>query len=430
MTQHQAARHFGQRKASGTIVINSRGGIREYQFGLGTVLVLASLFTMFSVGYIGATAYLAFRDDLVASSIIRQARLKHEYEDRIAALRAKVDRITSRQMLNQQAVAAKVAELMRQQEMLNGQSGVLKKLFQRADALGIDEDAVTSSISTDEERSERHSSLDLQAPIATSLPAIGPVLRGSAAPADQSTEPIVLATLPTEAIRPNADFFGSIHRQVNQIENGQRSTVMALYKMVNQRTSKLAEVAQSLDLSLAEHISQHIGGPFIPEGPQSFKDMTDNLAEAFDNFETTKRTVQALPIGNPIPGASLSSSFGSRRDPFHGRSAFHSGLDFRASSGTPVRATASGKIVHAGRRGGYGLLVEIDHGNGITSRYAHLSRISVKNGQKIGSGEVIGRVGSTGRSTGPHLHYEVRYKDNPRNPARFLKAGKRLSKLL
>ncbi len=103
----------------------------------------------------------------------------------------------------------------------------------------------------------------------------------------------------------------------------------------------------------------------------------------------------------------------------------HSGIDFRAEQGSPVRSTAPGRVVGAEYSGGYGNMVEIDHGNGITTRYAHLSAILVSEGQQVAQGTVVGRVGSTGRSTGPHLHYETRIEGDAVDPQRFLRAGNR-----
>ncbi len=123
----------------------------------------------------------------------------------------------------------------------------------------------------------------------------------------------------------------------------------------------------------------------------------------------------------------FTSGFGVRNDPFLGRPAMHSGLDFRAAMGDPVRATANGKVSSAGNSGGYGRMVEIDHGNGLATRYGHLSEIKVKVGDIIKIGQVIGEVGSTGRSTGPHLHYETRIDGEAVDPQKFLRAGIRLS---
>ena len=107
----------------------------------------------------------------------------------------------------------------------------------------------------------------------------------------------------------------------------------------------------------------------------------------------------------------------------------HTGLDMRGDTGEPVHATANGKVTIAGREGGYGNMVEIDHGNGFSTRFGHLSAIDVKVGQTVRTGQVVGKIGSTGRSTGPHLHYETRINDEAVDPQKFLKAGLRLGNI-
>ena len=130
-----------------------------------------------------------------------------------------------------------------------------------------------------------------------------------------------------------------------------------------------------------------------------------------------------LPTLSPVEEGWFSSNFGWRIDPFTGQKSFHEGIDFPAEVGTPVVAAASGKVILAEVHPAYGKLVEIDHGNGLVSRYAHNSAIFVKEGDLVVRGQRIGTVGSSGRSTGPHLHFEVRLNGVPQNPARFLQAG-------
>ncbi|HEY2816547.1 MAG TPA: M23 family metallopeptidase [Casimicrobiaceae bacterium] len=127
-----------------------------------------------------------------------------------------------------------------------------------------------------------------------------------------------------------------------------------------------------------------------------------------------------LPTRLPIADAPFSSNFGYRIDPFTGHNAFHEGVDFPAEAGTPILAAASGKVVFAGVHPEYGKLVEIDHGNGLTTRYAHASLLLVKRDDLVVAGQRIAGVGSTGRSTGPHLHFEIRLRSIAQNPARFL----------
>lgn len=119
----------------------------------------------------------------------------------------------------------------------------------------------------------------------------------------------------------------------------------------------------------------------------------------------------------------ISSGFGYRHDPFTGESAMHSGLDFRGPIGAPIHAAAAGRVSFVGVKSGYGNVVEISHGNGLLTRYAHMSRWQARVGQDVAAGDVIGAIGSTGRSTGPHLHFEVRINDRAVNPRPFLETA-------
>lgn len=167
------------------------------------------------------------------------------------------------------------------------------------------------------------------------------------------------------------------------------------------------------------------GGPYIPffsdgrtEDPRFTK-----MAEALEYMKALENGLASIPSAMPAKTYTLSSSFGYRRDPINGSGAMHSGLDFKAAYGTPILAAADGTITKAGWMGGYGKTVEITHGNGLMTRYAHLSRLNVNVGQKIERGVQIGRMGSTGRSTGTHLHFEVRHNGRAINPHKFLKAN-------
>lgn len=130
-----------------------------------------------------------------------------------------------------------------------------------------------------------------------------------------------------------------------------------------------------------------------------------------------------LPTHEPIPDGWFSSNFGYRIDPFTGMRTFHEGIDFPAQRGTTVTAAASGKVIFAGVHPGYGKMVDLDHGNGLVTRYAHASKLLVKEGDLVLRGQAIAKVGTSGRSTGPHLHYEVRLNGTPQNPARFFQPG-------
>jgi murein DD-endopeptidase MepM/ murein hydrolase activator NlpD len=140
-----------------------------------------------------------------------------------------------------------------------------------------------------------------------------------------------------------------------------------------------------------------------------------------ETFISARQLTQfAVPDGSPVPGAWVSSTFGGRSDPFTGKYAFHSGIDFAAPAGAQAHAVAPGVVTWAGDRSGYGQLVEINHGNGYITRYAHNSSVLVRVGDKVGKGQAISRVGSTGRSTGPHLHFEVLKNGRAIDPQKFV----------
>lgn len=167
------------------------------------------------------------------------------------------------------------------------------------------------------------------------------------------------------------------------------------------------------------------GGPFISlsSGNEGTIDPRfERMGLSLARMDALERSVKGLPQVLPASLEYISSGFGFRADPFTGAGAFHPGLDFRGPIGAPIYAAARGVVSFAGQRSGYGNCVEIDHGNGLITRYAHMSGFRTRVGKRVGPGEVIGLIGSTGRSTGPHLHFEVRIADRPVNPRPFLEA--------
>lgn len=148
-----------------------------------------------------------------------------------------------------------------------------------------------------------------------------------------------------------------------------------------------------------------------------------NFREMMDSLRETRQELAHVPSISPVEEGFFSSGYGLRRDPFTGRTAMHRGADFSAWTGTPVRATADGLVTKASQQGELGLMIEIDHGNGVATRYGHNSRLLVKVGERVKRGDRIAHVGSTGRSTSPHCHYEVRVDGNPVNPWRYILDG-------
>jgi murein DD-endopeptidase MepM/ murein hydrolase activator NlpD len=174
------------------------------------------------------------------------------------------------------------------------------------------------------------------------------------------------------------------------------------------------------------------GGPLTPltisskgRGPDPDSLRANQILERLDLVNLYRIAVEKTPFAEPVRGSFRhTSGFGSRRDPKTGRTRMHEGTDFAASHGTPIYATADGVVTHAGWQGGYGRLIKIRHEFGIETRYAHLSNIRVQSGQRVSRGDRIGDMGNTGRSTGTHLHYEVRIGGRPINPMTYIKAAR------
>jgi murein DD-endopeptidase MepM/ murein hydrolase activator NlpD len=222
-----------------------------------------------------------------------------------------------------------------------------------------------------------------------------------------------------------------IEASLERVERRQTVTLAQMQENYDGRTRKLRGVLAAVGVKLDMAAPAASGGPFVPiklpgEG-NGFERALTRVTIARTQAEQLGRTLVRVPVRKPVTGeVDLSSTFGVRVDPFLHIAAMHTGLDFRGDAGEPIHATAAGTVTNAGWSGGYGKMVEIDHGNGLSTRYGHLSQIDVKVGDAIRIGQVVGRMGSTGRSTGPHLHYETRIEGEAVDPQRFLNAGAKL----
>ncbi len=184
-------------------------------------------------------------------------------------------------------------------------------------------------------------------------------------------------------------------------------------------------------LTAANHPTAQ-GGPFVAasdpdsetDAPASLHERLVSLDRYIDRWEGMREILPRLPITKPVTNGYLTSGFGKRRDPFNKKWAMHYGLDFGGPKKSPIYASAPGVVVFAGRKSRYGRLVVIDHGAGLETFYGHLHKVLVKKGEKVDHRQKIGLMGSTGRSTGTHLHYEIRFQDKPLNPMKFIKAGR------
>lgn len=410
---------FGKRREPHTVIIARGNSIRHFTLRPWMTALVGSAVAAITLGYFAATSYLVFRDDLIGAAIARQARMQHAYEDRISALRAQVDRITSRQLLDQQLMETKVTELLARQSKLSERHGRLDPILDKAKASNVTTpDAVPAPPAKPDERAALQPDLSYASAAATPAAfSLWATRSGSAG----------------ESAADRADkLFVSINQSLRSIENEQISKITTLADDAYQTADQIADVLEEAGLPVdADFGKTDMGGPLVTlDKAQMFDSKVKELDVALEMLDKVKQQAKSLPIANPAPGRSISSTFGVRQDPILGMPALHSGMDFRAPTGFPITATAAGVVTKAGWNGGYGRMVEIDHGNGLSTRFAHMSRIEVSEGQKVKLGDVVGLVGSSGRSTGPHLHYEVRRNGDAVDPLRFIKVGKKLSQFL
>jgi murein DD-endopeptidase MepM/ murein hydrolase activator NlpD len=306
------------------------------------MLTLRYALVVTAVWLIAGSAYFAFRDDGGLSRLIdEQAALQLTYEDRIAELRAQVDRIMSQKLLDQEQVEQRVNSLLQRQTRM--------------------------SLSLD------------------------------------------------------------------NVEQKQLATLTDLGERIDMRARQMQTVLADLGVKVGRApADMRTGGPFVPVKPppsetSAFEAQLHRINAGRAQMDLYNRALAAVPVRTPVTGETdLTSPFGIRIHPILKRIAMHAGIDLRGDLGEPVRATATGKVTIAGRQRGYGNVVEISHGNGLATRFGHLSEISVKVGQVVRIGEVVGKIGSTGLSTGPHLHYETRINGKAVDPQKFLRAGSTL----
>ena len=424
---------FGKRREPHTVIIARGDQIRHFTVRPWMAALVGSAFAAIAIGYLLATSYLVFRDDLIGAAAARQAHIQQAYEDRIAALRAQLDRVTSRQLLDQQVVESKVSELLQRQAVLSRRHNRLTPILERAEqAAGL---VPTPPKPT--ARPDIHAGLDpvttgdvdkLPAPL--DLRGIDPSARPAGLLAYLSDGPQT-GTGASAADRADK-LFSTINKSLRTIETDQNAKMAALTKDAEARADAIEQAIESTGLTINGGPSgkEGVGGPLIPVNVSSFDARVEELDDALDHLDAMKKIAVQVPIANPGAGYAVTSPFGIRRDPFLGTPALHPGIDFGMPYGTAIHPTGTGIVTKAGWHGGYGRMVEIDHGNGVITRYGHMSKILVKVGDHVDRGSEIGLSGNSGRSTGPHLHYEVRQDGRPVNPEPFIEAGRTVARLL
>lgn len=407
---HPSSRHpsaatpprHGQRNQNGYTLVHAG---RQVRIGPVAFWIVVGTLVVMAVWSIGTGTYFAFKENVLTRLIGRQAEMQFAYEDRIAELRAQVDRVTSRQLLDQEQFEQKLDGLLHRQATLE----------QRSAALGGDLSAIK------------------RAP--------KPTPRGAAKPSPISDTGDYQPQHYQHGARVEpgglAAKLDRVALALDHVEQKQEAALNTMGDQIEGKLKRVQSVIADLHINLGKHgdITGSIGGPFVAAKPPTTsaphfeRDLYRvNLARV--QFDRALQQLRTIPLRKPVDGEiDMSSPFGMRMDPFMRGPAIHTGLDLRGETGETAHVTANGTVSIASWQGGYGNMVEVEHGNGLSTRYGHLSKILVKVGQHVSMGQVIGLIGSTGRSTGPHLHYETRINDTAVDPQKFLRAGDKLGGL-
>ena len=428
---------------------------------LWAILALTPILGAWSVG---ATLFIAFHDQMLGAVVAREAEMQYAYEDRLAEARAQLDRVANRQLLDQNSFEGKIHELLSRQALLEQRTSVVASMAEMsnlgrraaasiADRAGAAPQAPTTALMA----------IGARAPSATdsvmdSVKAFAPIESdGGPSPrpakprpldeprvdraertssiANQDSDRRALADADDAADNPDVAAqtrLNLISHSLDRMEKRQIAAIGRIGSAASETIARLRGVMDragiALDRLTPPQAPAGVGGPYIPVNVDANAPAFDKAVSSVERNlvveDQLRREVPFAPVRRPLIGqAEVSSPFGYRPDPFLGRPALHPGVDLVQAFGATVKATGAGRVVHAGPMGGYGNMVEIDHGGGLATRYGHMAEILVEEGQEVEAGAPLGRLGSTGRSTGPHLHYEVRVDGEPVDPTRFLHAG-------
>jgi murein DD-endopeptidase MepM/ murein hydrolase activator NlpD len=392
---------------------------RQIRLGPVAFWVVTGTLVIMALWTVTTATYFAFRDDVLTRLIAREAEMQFGYEDRIAELRAQVDRISSRQLLDQEQFEQKLDQMLRRQAAIESRASALN---------GVPDQTVTGSIKAP----ARGGGLDFRA--VPSKPSPLNDKGAFLAPGRGGTQ-VSLASLSVKSGGGIEATLARVQESLDRLEHRQTTTLSSLEETYEAKARRIRGVLADLGVDANKLMTgtkvAAMGGPFIPARlpaeSNTFERQVYRVNIARNQVERLTRSLSVVPVRKPLAGElDYSSGFGVRMDPFTRSPAMHTGLDLHSEIGEPVRATANGTVTAAGWSGGYGKCIDIDHGNGFVTRYGHLSAIDVHIGQQIKIGQIIGKVGTTGRSTGPHLHYETRVWGEAVDPEKFLRAGAKL----
>jgi murein DD-endopeptidase MepM/ murein hydrolase activator NlpD len=407
--------------------------------------VVFLLIPLAAVIYLAATYYFIFHDDVLARLMQHQADMQYAYEDRITALQRDVANAKQRADIDAADFVTRLHVLSQRQDQVESRTALIAAFADHEKQMQLppvethgagpaDVDTTPTSAfapapagvspAVAGDGKPHPAGFDLRLEDGAQAPPL-PFSSSEAAPDEEAPMPspdLTASALKARYERADAEdlaLLKALERPADRLTRDVRDTLAAV---------GLSPSRFHLRPSPARSAADGIGGPFVPlpilSDGSPFASAAARLQDSLASAEDLREVLPHVPLKAPLPGdLEVTSPFGPRIDPFLGRPALHTGVDLRGAYGDAVRATAPGRVSFAGTMGGYGNLVEIDNGNGLSTRYAHLSSIDVGVGETVTTGTVVGHIGDTGRATGPHLHYEVRIDGQPVDPERFLRVG-------
>lgn len=425
------------------IYIRSHGHVQFISLSPLTQTAFAAIAFVFLSWIAFASVNVVFKEQIIAAKDRRYIKMQGGYEERLAQLQSAYDELNGQLVITEERFLAttrqleekhkQLAALMSQRQTASSQLDTMRRRY-------------AATLSGQNETASEGNTVLMRVDGASEGPDI---VHTTARPERaEDLEPFVID------IGEGIDFAGLagsgeddnavvslIDTRLAQIDTAQQSLINNVEEVTDRRVRELKSIISMTKVVDPEEMLERTagdggeaqGGPFIDladtdalagGGDESgFAKQLFRVSQNLKKMADLEESIAGMPLASPLVSYRKTSSFGSRRDPFNGRMAFHSGEDMAAYYGAPIYAPASGKVTYAGWKGGYGRVIEIDHGNGFRTRYGHLGKISVKAGQEIAFREVLGKVGSSGRSSGPHLHYEVWFDGIVRNPSKFIEAG-------
>jgi murein DD-endopeptidase MepM/ murein hydrolase activator NlpD len=446
-----------------------------------SLLIGGAVFKILLIVWAAFSLYLLlFRDTLVGKLVADQAQMRVEYEQRLAAERIKLDEAALQEASARETFEGRLKELLSRQAQLETRTESVAQLLRGGSSDQVSAHA-RSAGSSPNGSSERQGANLAKAPAVDPLKAIADFAGQKPRPIDESSgvssyaedPPLAAPSPPTQTVgvpaapaptsrsgarlpgprvelheeAPSGNKFAlagppsieTVARSLDSVERLQVETLEHANSRAAFAVDKMRGLLRNsgLDVGRFAHFARrgtsNTGGPFLalPKDASAkdgqdpnFESLLHGLKARLEEHDQLTRAIALLPLRSPLTAQlEITSPFGARKDPFGMGWALHPGVDLHAEEGTIVRATAAGKVVNAAYTGGYGNMVEIEHTEGVATRYGHLSAILVSEGQMVAAGTPIGRVGSTGRSTGPHLHYETRIDGEAVDPMRFLKSA-------